>query len=135
MSNTTQSPFIKINTKQQAAVKTQSVKTQTEFKNELLELGMLMEGKKFTYEDQHSPVIISMADTAFVLRCGTNPRIAFPKSAISDPKMVQALSNLGLTGKSSFGITLQGYDFSDKRSCQELFDVFVSIENEYRKLL
>ena len=112
-----------------------TAKTISDYKNELLSLGLVVNERRFTFPDMLAPVSINLADDKFVRKVGRNPRIAFPKSAVEDQTLRLALKNLGLVGKRSLGITLVGWDFCDKRSSQELYDQMFDIENEYRRLI
>ncbi|MGX1927172.1 hypothetical protein ACUALS_18725 [Vibrio sp. NH-7] len=119
-----------------STIELKTIKTTSDYRNDLVALGLECEGRVFTLPKQFcSDVSIRIADSKFAARVGNSPRIAFTRNAPKNQILCKALSNLNLKGKSNLGITLTDYDFLDKRTADELVEVLISIENEYRSLL
>ncbi|WP_318433394.1 hypothetical protein [Photobacterium leiognathi] len=112
------------------------IKKAKDYRDELLDLGLECNDRVFTLPEQLCrEVSIRIADQKYAYSVGNNPRIAFTREAPKNQLLCQALSNLNLKGKTNLGITLENYDFLDKRSAEDLAAVLVMVENEYRSLI
>lgn len=108
------------------------VKTKPEWRDELLGLGLKNNGLAFKIEAAISPIYLSIADNSFSERFGNNPRVTIPRSAEQDNDFITACEQSNLKLITNAGLTIEGYDFLDKRTSQELVKFLVDFEHAYR---
>tara|TARA_R110001592_G_scaffold48168_6_gene151993 strand:- start:6920 stop:7327 length:408 start_codon:yes stop_codon:yes gene_type:complete len=109
-------------------------KTKEEWRDELLDFGLINDRKFFFVPNNKSKLKIAFADVEYVKRLGIAPRISIPKSTVNGDIFTAVCDEYGLNVIHNFGLTFEGYDFKCGKSAQELSSFLVGFENAYRKI-
>ena len=109
-------------------------KTKTNWRDELVAFGLINSGLSFKIEGSIAPLYLSIADTNFTAKFGNSPRVTIPKSALEDRYFIAVCEKFNINVIKNCGTTIEGYDFHDNKTAQELSSFLVGFEQAYRTL-
>lgn len=110
------------------------MKSKSEWRDELLNFGLKNDSLSFFIEGGLAPLFICIASDGFTEMFGNNPRITISKKYQDDAIFKEVCEQYNLVVTKNYGVTVQGYDFSDKRTAQELGSFLMGFEQAYRKI-
>jgi len=113
---------------------TDNSKSKTEWRNELVAFGLKHNDRFFSIHGGIAPIYASLADAKYESRFGTSPRVSVAKSAEDAPIFNHVCEHFGIRVVKNFGLVINGFDFDDDRTAQEIGSFIVGFEQSYRKL-
>ncbi len=110
-------------------------KTREQWESELIEFGFSsLPSRRFGIPYQNNPLYVAMADERTSAIHGTNPRIMVPRNWRKDKTFKAIAEREGINILESNGLFIEGYDFPDRRSVQDIGSFMAWLEGEYRVL-
>jgi hypothetical protein len=112
----------------------ETIKKKEDWRDELIGAGLVNSGLSFRIPNSKAPLYLAIADENFRERFGNAPRVTIPKSAGLDQYFRAVCEQYNLKVIRNCGITIEGYDFLDNKTSQELVSFLGGFEKAYRIL-